>query len=371
MNAQSENILIKDNPSNILNIHNIPDNLTDIRSLAPDELEIWFKSMGLPAYRGKQLFKWLWKKEFAGFDDISDFPVSLREELKKTACIFDIKPVEEFTSQKDQTKKWVFELFDGNYIESVLIPEPTRQTICLSTQVGCQMGCAFCMTGKMGFKRNLFASEIVLQVLTIMKILNLSEKPRNLVFMGMGEPLANLGNLIKALKILTSQTGLNYSLRHITVSTSGLIPQMLELGETLDAGLAISLHATENKTRDMLMPINRKYPLEMLLAACREYNLSPRKRITFEYILIKDINDSIEDARRLVKLLSNIKAKINLIPFNECEALPFKKPSPKAISSFQQILLDKNFTSVIRKSKGSDIMAACGQLYKKYSGQER
>ncbi len=369
MNALSENILIKNNTPEILIIPRLTDNLTDVRSLAPEKLELWFKSMGLPAYRGKQLFKWLWKKEFTGFDDISDFPVTLREELKKNASIFDIKPVEEFTS-KDQTKKWVFELFDGNYVESVLIHEATRQTICLSTQVGCQMGCAFCMTGKMGFKRNLFASEIVLQVLTIMKTLNLPEKPRNLVFMGMGEPLANLKNLIKALKILTSQIGLNYSLRHITVSTSGLIPEMLELGETLDAGLAISLHATEDKTRDMLMPINRKYPLEMLLNACRQYNLSPRKRITFEYILIKDLNDSPSDARRLVRLLSNIKAKINLIPFNECEALPFKKPSPKAISAFQQILLDKNFTSVIRKSKGSDIMAACGQLYKKYSGQE-
>jgi len=225
------------------------------------------------------------------------------------------------------------------------------------------MGCRFCHTAKMGFHRDRLPSEIAGQVLSVLELAIDRDKLRNIVFMGMGEPLANYSNVLKALAILTDPKGLNFSLRRITLSTCGLVPEILRLGQDTDVGLAISLHAADDGTRSAIMPINRKYGVDKLLDACRNYPLSPRRRITFEYLLLKDINDSMEQAARLAKILRGIPAKINLIPFNQSSALKFRRPSEARILAFQKILTDANYTAIIRKSKGEDISAACGQLY--------
>jgi 23S rRNA (adenine2503-C2)-methyltransferase len=249
-------------------------------------------------------------------------------------------------------------------IESVLIPEDGRNTLCISSQVGCAMACSFCLTGTMGFSRNLSCAEMVDQVCAVS--LDLRENNlgiiNNLVFMGMGEPLANFDNLIKALTILMDELGLHFSDRRITVSTCGLAPKIIELGQRLKVNLAVSLHAADNETRNRLMPINQRYPLETLLDACREFSLPRRKRIMFEYILLKGINDSDQDAIKLAKLLHGIQAKINLLPCNEAPELPFTKPDQQRVDSFQNILKRKGFTVLIRSSRGADISAACGQL---------
>ncbi|HEY6838750.1 MAG TPA: 23S rRNA (adenine(2503)-C(2))-methyltransferase RlmN, partial [Geobacteraceae bacterium] len=259
----------------------------------------------------------------------------------------------------DGTRKYLFRLADGTCVESVLIPEEGRNTLCISSQVGCAMGCRFCLTGTFSLSRNLTAAEIVNQVCAVRREADI----RNIVFMGMGEPLHNVDNVIRAIRILYSADGMQFSNRRVTVSTSGLVPELEILGrEITTVNLAVSLNATTNEQRDLLMPINKKYPIEVLLAACRRFPLPGRRKITVEYVMIKGVNDSLDDAKRLVRLLSDIPTKINLIPFNEHEGCSFQKPDQKAIDVFHSYLLDKHFTVITRDSRGGDISAACGQL---------
>jgi 23S rRNA (adenine2503-C2)-methyltransferase len=334
----------------------------DIKELTRDQLSQWLMEKGIERFRSDQIFKWIYIHQADSFHAMTDLGRELRDSLSRHFCISRIGIEKIFTS-KDGTRKYLFKLSDGNHIESVLIPEREHATLCISSQVGCSQGCAFCLTGRRGLLRNLTAGEIVSQVRDIIKDFRGETKPANIVFMGMGEPLANYRNLVKAIHIITdSAFGLKFSKRKVTVSTAGLVPKIQELGHETRVNLAVSLNATENATRSALMPINRIYPIEQLLEACRKFPLPPTRRITFEYILLKGINDSPEDARRLVKLLTPIRAKINLILFNEFEGSSFTRPDSASVNRFQEILFEKNMTAVIRKSKGQDICAACGQL---------
>jgi 23S rRNA (adenine2503-C2)-methyltransferase len=279
------------------------------------------------------------------------------------------KVVARETSQ-DGTKKFLFELEDGHTIESVLIPDEDRQTLCISSQVGCQQACRFCLTGSSGFTRNLQAFEIVDQALEVSRLVKEEEMQRltNIVLMGMGEPLANFGEVVKALRVITSDKGLGFSPRRITVSTDGLVPEIENLGKTgLKVNLAISLNATTDEVRNKIMPVNLRFPIKTLLSACAHYPLEPRRRITFEYVLLKGVNDRVEDAQRLAKLLRGIKSKVNLIPFNPFPGSEFERPDDATVRRFQKVLLDNHFTAPVRESRGRDISAACGQLRKKVS----
>ncbi len=296
---------------------------------------------------------------------ITMFPHILPKEFRNKIAIasYISNPnIKKIQPSSDGIHKFLFELKDGNCIESVLIPEKKHQTICLSTQVGCALGCKFCLSGKRGLVRNLDASEIVNQVCAIKNDFLAKKETLNIVFMGMGEPLANFENTLKALQILTTPFGCNFSHRRITVSTAGLPPQIKRLGKELPVNLAISLNAANNSLRNLLMPINKKFPLDELLEAASKAPLPSRKRITLEYILIKNINDSLKDAKELVSLLRGIRCKINLIPFNEHEGVEFKKSDDKTVEQFRQFLVSKHFTVMVRESKGNDISAACGQL---------
>jgi 23S rRNA (adenine2503-C2)-methyltransferase len=334
----------------------------DFRSLSRSDLEIWARDLGLPAFRGRQLFSWLWKPGFQDFSQMTDFPKALREKAAQKGLLTNLKLVAKQRSI-DGTSKQAWRLPDGLVVESVVIPERGHETLCISSQVGCAMGCRFCHTARMGFRRHLIPSEIVGQVLAAIEHIGEREQLRNLVFMGMGEPLANYENVLKSIYILTDDLGLNFSLRRMTVSTCGLIPEILRLGQDTDIGLAVSLNAPDDKTRDKIMPINRRYPVSQLIEACRNYRLPRRRRITFEYLLLAGVNDSVEQAISFAKLLKGIPSKINLIPYNESSDIPFKRPVHEHVLAFQQVLKEANYTAIIRKSKGRDISAACGQLY--------
>lgn len=339
--------------------------MIDFRSLSRSDLEIWAKNLGMPAFRGRQLFSWLWKPVFRDFSQMTNFPKALRAKVSQKGLLTNLKLVADQRSV-DGTSKLAWRLPDDLVVESVVIPERGHNTLCISSQVGCAIGCRFCHTARMGFRRQLVPSEIVGQVLAVLEHIGEREQLRNLVFMGMGEPLANYGNVLKSIYILTDDLGLNFSLRRITVSTCGLIPEILRLGQDTDVGLAISLNAPDDKTRDKIMPINRRYPLPQLIEACRNYRLSRRRRITFEYLLLAGVNDSVEQAISLAKLLKGIPSKINLIPYNESSDIPFKRPVHEQVLAFQQVLKEANYTAIIRKSKGRDISAACGQLYAEF-----
>lgn len=337
-------------------------NKKDIKELTKDQLVSWLENQGIKPYRAGQILKWIYLRQSDTFDIMTDLGKEIRTLLSRHFTINRLEKVCIETSQ-DGSKKYLFKLEDGKHIESVLIPEKDHYTLCISSQVGCAQGCKFCLTAKGGFIRNLTKREIVDQVRDVKNDLDDCKRLTNIVFMGMGEPLANYNNVVSAINTITdSEFGLNFSSRRVTLSTAGLVPKLFDLGRDTSINLAISLNATDNKTRTMLMPINRKYPIEKLIDACRRYPLKPRRRITFEYILIKGINDSLEDAKRLVKLLRPIKAKINLIPFNEHEGSDFLRPEESVIHKFQEILHQNNYTAIIRHSKGRDISAACGQL---------
>ncbi len=336
----------------------------DIKEFTLPELVNWLAGLGVAKYRAAQIMKWVYLRQADDFSVMSDLARPLRQTL---AAHFIIRrqPVLNCERSADGTRKYLFGLADGQTVETVLIPEKDHYTLCISSQVGCAQGCRFCLTAQSGFIRNLSAGEIIAQVRDVLADIGPHDQPRlsNIVFMGMGEPLANYGNLIRAAATLTNgECGLKFSPRRVTVSTAGLVPRLLELSRQTDLNLAISLNATNNKTRNALMPINRKYPIEQLLEACRRCRLKPRQRITFEYILIQGVNDSIGDARCLVRLLHPIRAKVNLIPFNPHPGSEFQRPSEPAILAFQKILQDAHLTAIIRQSKGADISAACGQL---------
>ncbi|MBN1276740.1 MAG: 23S rRNA (adenine(2503)-C(2))-methyltransferase RlmN [Deltaproteobacteria bacterium] len=334
---------------------------TDIMAMSVDEIEEWASGMGLEAYRGRQIRHWLMKRLARSFDEMTDIKKPLRLLLKESAD-FDFLEKTNVLLSQDGTEKYLFRLRDGNMIEAVHIHEKDHSTLCISSQAGCAMGCRFCLTGRQGLKRNLTASEILEQVIQVKRSVKEPERLTNIVLMGMGEPLANYRNVLKAVGNLISSDGMNLSHRKITLSTCGLIPEMKRLGRDIGINLAVSLNAADDETRSYLMPVNRKYPLSRLIKTCREFPLPNRRMITFEYILIRDINDREKDAINLCSLLSDMRAKINLIPFNQSSDSDMAQPSMEKILNFQKILLDNNFTAIIRKSKGRDIMAACGQL---------
>ena len=335
---------------------------TDIKDLTKEQLAEWFKDHDMRPFRATQVFKWLYLQQVDAFDQMTDLGKKTRELLSQN-FLSERLVLNQVASSKDGSQKYLFELSDGNLIESVLIPEKDHDTLCISSQVGCSQGCRFCLTARGGLIRNLTPAEIISQIRDISYLTADVRNLTNIVFMGMGEPLANYRNVIQALNIITdSDVGMKFSSRRITLSTAGLVPQMTDLGNDTQINLAVSLNAAENDTRSRLMPINRKYPIEKLMEACTGYPLKNRKKITFEYILIKGINDTPEDARRLARLLRPIKAKINLIPYNTYEDSPFECPDEQTISQFQDILIADHYTVMIRRSKGRDISAACGQL---------
>ena len=337
-------------------------NKTDIKDLTREQLATWLGDRGIEPYRAGQILKWVYLRQADTFDIMTDLSKDIRKlfSLNFTINRLDIIQIE--TSQ-DGSKKYLFKLEDGKFIESVLIPERDYYTLCISSQVGCAQGCRFCLTAKGGFIRNLSKNEIVSQVRDVLKDLIGSKHITNIVFMGMGEPLATFQNVVEAIDTITdADSGLGFSNRRVTVSTAGLVSKLLSLGNETRVNLAVSLNATDNRTRDFLMPINKKFSIERLLDSCSRYNLRPGGHITFEYILMKGINDSAEDAYRLAELLRRIRSKINLIPFNEHEGSDFRRPEESVINNFREILHRKGYTVIIRHSKGQDISAACGQL---------
>jgi 23S rRNA (adenine2503-C2)-methyltransferase len=338
---------------------------TDLTNLSLEQLTAFLVGLGLPKYRGVQVFAWIYRPHVTDFSQMTDLSKELRETLA-ARTFFGWPRIAAAERSRDGTVKYGFRLQDNNYIEAVLIPEEGRNTLCVSTQVGCAMGCEFCLTGSIGFKRNLTPGEIVGQVVRVRDWLldtpGTTPGLNNLVFMGMGEPLANFDNLLVSLEILLEQRGLDFSERRVTVSTCGLVPKIIELGQKTKVNLAVSLHSVDDAVRSKLMPINKKYPVSELLEACRNFPMPKRKRIMFEYILIRDLNDSEADARMLAKKLRGIPCKINLLPYNESAGLPFRRPADETIALFQQILWDAGYTVMVRSSRGADISAACGQL---------
>ncbi|MFO7558904.1 MAG: 23S rRNA (adenine(2503)-C(2))-methyltransferase RlmN [Desulfobacterales bacterium] len=346
---------------------------SDIKNLTKKDLIQWLQDKGIRSYRAGQVFKWIYIRQADSFETMTDIGKKTRTLLSSHFTVDRLETVETERSV-DGSEKILFRLMDGNHIETVLIPEKNHHTLCISTQVGCAQSCRFCLTARDGFVRNLTSGEIIAQIRDVKNSMEHPELLKNVVLMGMGEPLANYDNVIKALDTITDgDHGLKLSTRKVTVSTAGLIPKFPDLGRDTRVNFAISLNATDNKTRSMLMPINRKYPIEDLIKACRRYPLSPRQKLTFEYILIKGINDSLDHARCLAKLLRPVKAKINLIPFNESPESEFQRPDDKVVNQFLKELHDSGYTAIIRHSKGRDISAACGQLriFKEHPGGKK
>lgn len=334
----------------------------NILDLSHHELTEWLLENGIERYRADQIFKWLYLRQADSFEDMTDLGKVIRKHLSSCFIIprLNIKLVQTST---DGTQKYLFQLHDKNLIESVLIPERDHHTLCISSQVGCAQGCVFCLTARGGFIRNLTQGEIISQVRDILKETENKIRLSNIVLMGMGEPLANYQNVINAFDVITdSDQGLKFAGRKVTLSTAGMVPKIARLGSDTRVNLAVSLNAVDDRTRSRLMPINQKFPIKQLLDACRRYHPRPGRMITFEYILIQGINDSPNEAKELVKLLRPIKAKINLIPFNEFEGCEFRRPATSDTLRFQEILIQGNYTTIIRQSKGQDISAACGQL---------
>ena len=327
--------------------------------MLPSEMEDLAVELGASRYRGRQLATWLYRKGVVDLDAMSDLPKEFRTALADRV-VTRLVEVERETPSQDGSRKLVFRLDDGLRVSSVLMPDDGRVTLCLSTQAGCGYACAFCLTGTMGLARNLTAAEILAQVLQA----NAREHATHLVFMGMGEPLANYAEVVRTLRILTdAKLGLGYSPRRITVSTVGLVTGIEKLGrEDLKVNLAISLHAASDEVRSRLMPVNRAWSLDALMTAVRRYPLAPRQRVFFEYVLLDGVNDGPEEAQRLARLLGNVRAKVNLIPFNDWAGSGFRRPALPRILAFQSVLLDAGITTTVRWSKGEDIGAACGQL---------
>jgi 23S rRNA (adenine2503-C2)-methyltransferase len=334
----------------------------NLLDLSPTEMEALAQSLGAPRYRGRQLAAWIFTKGVVDLEVMSDLPKDFRAALAGRVSVL-LPEVERRTPSQDGSHKLVLRYPDGARVQAVLMPDGDRLTLCVSTQVGCGFGCAFCFTGTMGLERNLSAGEIVGQVMVARQGLAPGQRITHIVYMGMGEPLANYGATVKSLRLLTDPQAFGFSPRRITVSTVGLVSGIERLArESLKVNLAVSLHATSNEIRDRIMPVNRGFAIEELLAACRRFPLPFRQRMTFEYVLLDEVNDSAEDARRLVRLLKGIRAKINLIPFNDWEGSGFARPPLARILAFQAVLLEHGITATIRWSKGEDIGAACGQL---------
>jgi len=340
----------------------------DIKALRLDELEGKVREYREPNYRARQIVDWLYQKRIQSFDEMTDLPREFRDRLAHEFEFGKIDIVRVLGS-RDTTRKFLFRLRDDSLIETVLIPaspalygsRSDRQTLCISTQVGCAYGCKFCASGLEGFSRNLCPNEIVDQVMAVEH--ETGEKIDNIVFMGMGEPLANLNNVMGAIRIINAAWGLGIGARHITVSTSGLAPQIRKLADgPLQIRLAISLHGATDEVRNQIMPINRRYNLETLLAACDYYVAHKKQRLTFEYILIANVNDSLDQARKLSRIARRLEAKVNLIPYNTVQGLPWSRPSAEQQEKLLSILRASGVAATLRREKGHDIDAACGQL---------
>lgn len=338
------------------------ESAADLSTMDLAELEAALDARGHPRYHARQIFAWIYAKGVTDFQKMTDLSLGLRDDLAKHFRVSTPAIMRKEVSA-DGTVKLLLGLEDGRQIESVFIPDTPAQTFCISTQVGCAMKCGFCLTGKMGLVRNLSAGEIAGQVRVLARELGLLPAKFNIVLMGMGEPLHNYENTIKALRMLNDEHGLAVSPRRVTLSTVGVLPALERLAtEPLMPNLAISLHATTEDQRDALVPVNRKYGLADILEACRKFPLTRRRRITFEYVLLGGVNDTPEDARRLVKLLGNVRCKVNLIPLNEAAGIPFDRPSDARVNAFADILAKARLPVSVRKSRGRDIRAACGQL---------
>lgn len=344
------------------------DGRKNLVGLSRDELEAEMLSIGLEKFRARQLWHWIYHRGATDFSVMTTLAKPVREKLADSHLIARPTVVKDLKSA-DGTRKWLLRMPDGQEVESVHIPEEDRGTLCVSSQVGCTLTCRFCHTGTQRLVRNLDSSEILAQVMLARDMLDEWPAPpdgrmlSNVVMMGMGEPLFNYENVAKALKIVMDGDGISISKRRITLSTSGVVPAMRRCGEELNVNLAVSLHAVTDELRDIIMPINRKYPLRDLMAACRDYpGLSNARRITFEYVMLKGINDSPADARALVKLLEGVPAKINLIPFNPWPGAPYERSTDRAIQIFGDLVNNAGYASPVRTPRGEDIMAACGQL---------
>lgn len=349
----------------------------DLRSLSAEALGGLVAELGEKPYRARQIFRWLHRNGAASLEEMTDLPAALRAALAGRCELRTLARAEERRS-RDGTIKWTWRTADGLLVESVYMPHGgdeegeagnrPRRTLCVSTQVGCAMGCTFCLTGTMGLARNLGAGEIADQVHRAnRRLVELGEGPAprpltNLVFMGMGEPLHNFEELKGALGLLLHPDGPDFSHRHVTVSTSGLVPEIERLGRETPVKLAVSLNATTDAQREALMPVDRRWPIAALMEACRRFPMRQGRRITFEYVLLGGVNDADEDAGRLARLVSGIPAKVNLIPFNPSPGLAFSAPSPERVEAFRSILEARRVTAVVRRNRGRDIAAACGQL---------
>jgi len=349
---------------------------TNLLGLNRQDMEAFFANLGEKAFRVSQVTKWIHQLNVDDFDDMTNISKALRAQLKEKACI---KPLDIIVDQisKDGTRKWVMGLQDNNRIEAVYIPEDDRGTLCISSQVGCALDCSFCSTARQGFSRNLTVAEILSQIWLATRLLDEEKKPgrkiTNIVLMGMGEPLLNFENVMKAIDVMLDDFAYGLSKRRVTVSTAGVVPAMDKLAERHDVQLAISLHATRDELRDDLVPINKKYNLEKLIAACKRFmtTRSPRSRLTIEYVMLAGVNDSKQDAQALIKVLEGIPVLINLIPFNPFSGSGYKTSSNNAVHRFQDVLMQAGLITVIRKTRGEDIDAACGQLVGKVTDKSR
>ncbi len=344
-------------------------NLLDFDAAA---LTAWFVQLGEKPFRARQVLRWIHHFGSDDFEQMSDVAKSLRTRLAAEAEIRGPKPLRDSIAA-DGTRKWLLDVGDGNAVETVFIPEAQRGTLCVSTQVGCALECAFCSTGRQGFNRNLSTAEIIGQLWHANRTLGAVRQPglgdsgerviSNVVLMGMGEPLANYDNVVAALRLMLDDNTYGLSRRRVTVSTAGMVPAIDRLREDCPVALAVSLHAPTDALRDRLVPLNRKYPLRELLAACRRYlENAPRDFITFEYVLLAGVNDRVEDARALLKLVHGIPCKFNLIPFNSFPGSDFRKPAGESVRRFQEILMNADIVTTVRKTRGDEIDAACGQL---------
>jgi 23S rRNA (adenine2503-C2)-methyltransferase len=336
--------------------------LKTLQSFTSEELRQALRAEGLEPFRAAQVLRWVYRRAERDPARMTDLPAAARAVLEKGWRLRALELVQALPAS-DGATKLVLRTSDGGRVEAVVIPEEKRRTICVSSQIGCSLDCAFCATGRLGLGRNLRAEEIVDQVLHAAELLvPAGERPTHLVYMGMGEPLANLRAVIQSLRILTDPCAFGLAPRRITVSTAGVVPKLAELGRALPVRLAVSLHATTDELRDRLVPLNRRFPLAALLEACRAYPLAPRERLSFEYVLLAGVNDSPDDARRLVRLVAGMRALVNLIPWNPHPAAAFRRPSDAAIEAFAGVLARARVPVAVRRSRGEDVFAACGQL---------
>ena len=338
-------------------------------------LEAWFVAMGEKRFRAQQILKWIYQLRTHDFEAMTNLGKSLRAQLTKDACVLLPEVVSDQDSG-DGSRKWLLRLSDGNCIETVYIPGRGRGTLCVSSQVGCALNCSFCSTARQGFNRNLTTAEIIGQVVIAGRLLAAVEADvqplTNVVMMGMGEPLLNFDNVVAAMNLMRDDLAFGLSKRRVTLSTAGLVPELDRLRERCDVSLAVSLHAPDDRLRNELVPLNRKYPIRELLAACRRYVAGEaRRRVTFEYVMLDRINDSDAHARALIRLLRDMPAKVNLIPFNPFPATQYRRSSPERIDAFRDLLTEAGLTTITRKTRGDDIDAACGQLAGRFIDRTR